>query len=49
MVRHTTSDIVQSAVKDGDDARNLISVVWGQFLVAGTMLKVGLVWALIRG
>ena len=47
--RHSPSDIVQVVVKDGDDARNLISVVWAQFLVVGAMLGVGLVWALIRG
>ena len=49
MQRHSPSDIVQVVVKDGDDARNLISVVWAQFLVVGAMLGVGLVWALIRG
>ena len=49
MHRHSPSDIVQVVVKDGDDARNLISVVWAQFLVVGAMLGVGLVWALIRG
>ena len=49
MPRHSPSDIVQAVVKDGDDARNLVSVVWGQFLVVGAMLGVGLVWALIRG
>jgi hypothetical protein len=31
----------------GEDARNLISVVWVQFLV-GAMLGVGLIWALTR-
>ena len=41
--------VVQVLVKDGDDARNLVSVVWGQFCVVGTMLGVGLVWALVRG
>lgn len=47
--RHSPSDIVQVVVKDGDDARNLISVVWAQFIVVGAMLGVGLIWALIRG
>ncbi|KAF8802026.1 P-loop containing nucleoside triphosphate hydrolase protein [Phlegmacium glaucopus] len=46
---NSASDIVQVVVKDGDDARNLVSVVWCQFLVVGAMLGVGLVWALIRG
>jgi ATP-binding cassette subfamily B (MDR/TAP) protein 1 len=49
MHRHSPSDIVQVVVKDGDDAGNLISIVWAQFLVVGAMLGVGLVWALIRG
>ena len=37
----TSSDIVQAIVKDGDDARNLISIEWGQFLVVGAMLGLG--------
>lgn len=41
--------LVQILVKDGDDARNLIAVVIGQCLVVGTMLSVGLIWALVRG
>ena len=49
MPDHSPSDIVQVVVKDGDDARNLISVVWAQFLVVGAMLGVGLIWALTRG
>ena len=49
MDRHSPSDIVQVVVKDGDDARNLISVVCAQFLVVGAMLGVGLIWALTRG
>ena len=52
MQRHSPSDIVQVVVKDGDDARNLISVVWARFLVVGAMLGevgVGLVRALIGG
>jgi ATP-binding cassette, subfamily B (MDR/TAP), member 1 len=36
-------------VKDGDDAKHLISVVWAQFLVVAAMLGVGLIWALVRG
>ncbi|CAA7263408.1 unnamed protein product [Cyclocybe aegerita] len=41
--------LVQIIVKDGDDARNLVSVVWGQCVVVVAMLGVGLIWALIRG
>ncbi|KAJ7594062.1 P-loop containing nucleoside triphosphate hydrolase protein [Mycena floridula] len=41
--------LVQVLLKDGDDARNLISVVLAQFLVVGSMLSVGLIWALVRG
>jgi hypothetical protein len=49
MQRHSPSDIVLVVVKDGDDARNLVSVVWVQFsVVVGAMLGVGLVWALVR-
>jgi ATP-binding cassette, subfamily B (MDR/TAP), member 1 len=46
---HSASDIVPVVFKDGDDARNLISVVWCQFFVVTAMLGVGLIWALIRG
>ncbi|KAF8965780.1 P-loop containing nucleoside triphosphate hydrolase protein [Flammula alnicola] len=41
--------LVQILVRDGDDARNLISVVWGQFFVVAAMLGVGLTWAMVRG
>jgi ATP-binding cassette subfamily B (MDR/TAP) protein 1 len=41
--------VVQVLVKDGDEAQNLVSVVCGQFCVVGTMLGVGLMWALVRG
>ena len=46
---HTPDRLVQILVKDADDARNLISVVWGQCLVVGAMLRVGIVWAIVRG
>jgi ATP-binding cassette subfamily B (MDR/TAP) protein 1 len=36
-------------VKDGDDARNLIAVVLGQFCVVTAMVGVGLIWALVYG
>jgi ATP-binding cassette, subfamily B (MDR/TAP), member 1 len=48
ILQHSPSDIVQAIVKDGDDSKNLISVVWGQFLVVGA-IGLGLIWALIRG
>jgi ATP-binding cassette subfamily B (MDR/TAP) protein 1 len=41
--------LVQVLIKDGDDARSLISIVIGQCLVVASMLGVGLVWALARG
>ena len=43
------AQLVQRLVRDGDDARDLIAVVWGQFAVVCAMLGVGLVWAFIRG
>jgi len=46
---HSPARLVQILVKDGDDARDLISVVWGQFFVVATMVGVGLVWAFVRG
>ncbi|KAJ7675480.1 P-loop containing nucleoside triphosphate hydrolase protein [Mycena rosella] len=36
-------------IKDGDDARELLASVAGQFLVVGAMFSVGLVWALLKG
>ena len=45
----SATKVVQTLVKDGDDARNLLSVVLGQCIVVVTMLSVGLLWALIRG
>ena len=46
---HTTQSLVQTLIKDGDDARGLISTVYGQTFVVSTMLTTGLVWALILG
>jgi ATP-binding cassette subfamily B (MDR/TAP) protein 1 len=34
---------------DGNDTRDLISVVWGQFFINVMMLGVGLLWAFIEG
>jgi ATP-binding cassette subfamily B (MDR/TAP) protein 1 len=41
--------IVQTLVKDGDDARNLVAVVMGQACVVAAMVGVGLLWAMVRG
>jgi ATP-binding cassette subfamily B (MDR/TAP) protein 1 len=41
--------IVQTLVKDGDDARNLVAVVMGQACVVAAMVGVGLLWAMARG
>ena len=46
---HTTQSVIRTLTKDGDDARALISVVYGQTFVAITMLSTGLIWALILG
>jgi ATP-binding cassette subfamily B (MDR/TAP) protein 1 len=46
---NASSRIVQVLVKDGDDARNLIAVVLGQFCVVTAMIGVGLIWALVYG
>ena len=46
--QHGPARLVQILVKDGDDSRDLIAVVWGQFCVVIAMLGVGLVWAFIR-
>jgi ATP-binding cassette, subfamily B (MDR/TAP), member 1 len=41
--------LVQILIKDGDDARTLIATVLAQSFVVGSMLGVGLIWALVRG
>ena len=41
--------LVQILIKDGDDARSLISSVLCQSLVVCAMLGVGLIWALVVG
>ncbi|TFY59934.1 hypothetical protein EVG20_g7612, partial [Dentipellis fragilis] len=46
---NSASRMVQVLVKDGDDARSLIATVLSQAVVVGTMLSVGLVWALVEG
>lgn len=41
--------IVQTLVKDAEDARNLIAVCVGQSVAVVSMLGVGLIWALVQG
>lgn len=41
--------MVQILMKDGDDARNLIAVVIGQFVVVTAMFALGFIWAMVRG
>ena len=40
---------MQALVKDSEDARDLVAVVWGQCCVVFSMLCVGLLWVFIRG
>lgn len=46
---YTIQSLVQTLIKDADDARSLISIVYGQTFVVFTMLTTGLVWALVLG
>jgi len=46
---HIPARLVQFIVKDGDDARNLISLLFPQSLVVVAMLVTGIVWAFARG
>lgn len=46
---HAPARLVQILVKDGEDARDLIAIVWAQGVVVVAMVGVGLVWAFIRG
>jgi ATP-binding cassette, subfamily B (MDR/TAP), member 1 len=41
--------LCQILIRDGDDARSLISAVLAQSIVAVSMLSIGLIWALARG
>ncbi|KAL5520889.1 HST6 [Sanghuangporus sanghuang] len=43
------AQIVQTILKDGDDARNFIAIVLAQSLAVCAMISVGLIWALARG
>ncbi|KXN87644.1 Alpha-factor-transporting ATPase [Leucoagaricus sp. SymC.cos] len=47
--KNSPARLIQVMIKDGDDARDLISTVIGQCLVVTAMLSVGLVWAMARG
>ncbi|TRM60007.1 P-loop containing nucleoside triphosphate hydrolase protein [Schizophyllum amplum] len=46
---NTVSRLVQVLVKDGEDAKLLLSTVIGQMVVVIAMFGVGLLWALVRG
>jgi ATP-binding cassette subfamily B (MDR/TAP) protein 1 len=46
---NTSVRLVQTLVKDGDDARNLVAVVMGEGCVVVAMVGVGLLWAMVRG
>lgn len=46
---HSPAALAQVLIKDADDARTLLSVVMGQFLVVVAMVGVGLVWAMVWG
>ena len=48
-LENATRRSVEVLMKDGEDARDLVAVVWGQCYVVFSMLYVGLVWAFIRG
>ena len=41
--------LVQVLMKDSESARELVSVVAGQFVVVVAMLGIGLIWALVQG
>ena len=45
----TTQGVVQTLVKDAEDARGLIGSVYGQMFVVSTMVGTGLVWAMVLG
>ncbi|KAH0831339.1 P-loop containing nucleoside triphosphate hydrolase protein [Lanmaoa asiatica] len=46
---HSPAALAQVLVKDADDARMLVAVVMGQFVVVVAMMGVGLVWAMVWG
>jgi ATP-binding cassette subfamily B (MDR/TAP) protein 1 len=46
---HTAQSLIQTLIKDGDDARAVISTVYAQTFVVVTMLSAGFLWALILG
>ncbi|KAG8216217.1 P-loop containing nucleoside triphosphate hydrolase protein [Butyriboletus roseoflavus] len=46
---HSPAAVAQVLIKDADDARTLMSVVMGQFLVVVAMMGVGVVWAMVWG
>ncbi|KAG9310094.1 P-loop containing nucleoside triphosphate hydrolase protein [Chiua virens] len=46
---HSPPILAQVLVRDADDARTLLAVVLGQFVVAVAMISLGLVWAMAWG
>ena len=46
---HSPSALVQALIEDADDARALLAIVMGQFVVVVAMMGVGLLWAMIWG
>ncbi|KAF8452773.1 P-loop containing nucleoside triphosphate hydrolase protein [Boletus edulis BED1] len=46
---HSPAALAQALIEDADDARALVAVVMGQFVVVIAMMGVGLVWAMVWG
>ena len=46
---HSPAALTQVLIEDADDARALVAVVMGQFVVVVAMMGVGLVWAMVWG
>ncbi|KAH7883108.1 P-loop containing nucleoside triphosphate hydrolase protein [Phlebopus sp. FC_14] len=46
---HAPAALAQVLVKDADDARTLVAVVFGQCLVVAAMMGLGLLWAMVWG
>lgn len=46
---HSPVALAQALIKDADDARTLVAVVMGQFLVVVAMMGIGLIWAMVCG
>ncbi|KAF9225024.1 hypothetical protein BS17DRAFT_752105 [Gyrodon lividus] len=46
---HSAAALAQVLVKDADDARTLVAIVMGQFVVVVAMMGLGLIWAMVWG